>query len=109
MDKKLVTFVCKMCGRALKAEVKPNFCYFDRMSSIENISDEDAIKMGLFSMGEGRDVTFDNFPTIIEFPADIRYCPNTGKDISDFYKDTSFLSLSDFQKKIMRRVINANK
>ena len=61
-------FVCKMCGRSMRAEKKPNWCYADRMDSIENISDEDAVEMGL-DIPEGE--TF-------EFPGDIKWDPVTG-------------------------------
>ena len=61
-------WVCKMCGRSGRFEEKPMCCYFDRMDSIENISDEDAVKMGL-SIPEGE--TF-------EFPGDVRWDPFSG-------------------------------
>lgn len=64
-----IIYVCKMCGRAQRAEEKPNHCYFDRMDAIENIGDEDAVKMGL-SIPEGE--TF-------EFPGDVRWDPVTGQ------------------------------
>jgi len=54
------------------AKTKPNWCYFDRMDAIENISDEDAVKMGLdIPVGE----TF-------EFPGDVRWDPVTGRPMS---------------------------
>ena len=97
----MTIYTCKMCGRGLKAESKPNFCYYDRMSSIENISDEDAVKMGLFSAtkGEERD------GIVYEFSGDIKYHPFTG----DLITELGFCGgqrLTDFQNAIMRKVIN---
>lgn len=129
----MIIYVCKMCGRAIKAETKPNFCYFDRMSSIENISDEDAIKMGLFSFTKGCPITFPKVAVAVtppassnidstmettivtfEFPKDIKYNPFTGRETGIIYlynplSHAENLSLTDFQNMIMRRVINANK
>jgi len=70
----LTIFICKSCGRAIKSETKPNYCYADGTTSIENISDEDAKKMELFSMNLG--VQLENF--IVEFINDYRYHPFTG-------------------------------
>ena len=64
-----VVYVCKMCGRSMRAEEKPACCYFDHMDAIENISDEDAVKMGL-NIPEGE---------IFEFPGDVRWDPVTGE------------------------------
>jgi len=72
----LIIYVCKTCGRALKSDNKPEFCYYDRCATIENISDEDAIKMTLFTIYEG--VNINN--VIYEFPGDIRFNPFTGED-----------------------------
>ena len=63
-----VVYVCKMCGRSMRANEKPMCCYFDHMDAIENISDEDAVKMGL-DIPEGE--TF-------EFPGDVRWDPVSG-------------------------------
>ncbi len=62
-------YVCKMCGRSMRSEEKPNWCYFDRSDSIEGISDEDAVKMGL-DIPDGE--TF-------EFPGDVRWDPDSGE------------------------------
>jgi hypothetical protein len=96
----MTVFVCKTCGRALRAEEKPNFCYYDRMNSIENISDEDAIKMGLFSLSKGEEVD----GIIYEFLADLKFHPFTGEAISELGL-CGGLSLSDFQDQVMKRVI----
>lgn len=106
----LTVFVCKACGRAIRAEEKPNFCYFDRMSSIENISDQDAVKMGLFSLSNGNPCILDSKLFTIEFIKDVRYSPMSGKalikehglfsDIQDGH------SLDEFQESIMKRVHN---
>ena len=93
-------YVCKMCGRSVIAESKPNFCYYDRMSSIENISEEDSKKMGLFSTNtflySENNVTF-------EFPKDIRFDPFTGEEMSSCERNYKG-SLTDFQDEIMKRV-----
>jgi hypothetical protein len=83
-------WVCKMCGRAVRQEDKPNYCYFDRMNSIENISDEDAVKMGL-DIPEGG---------CFEFPGDVRWDPDTGKPMTAGGEGT----LRQFQNAVMARV-----
>jgi len=82
---------CKMCGRGLDAKEKPNFCYFDRVDHIENVSDEDAVKMGL------------NIPddSPYEFPGDVRWDPSTGKRLMVPYDART---LQQFQRDIMERV-----
>lgn len=80
-------YICKMCGRAFKAEKDPKYCYADRMDSLEGISDEDAQKMGILDI------------KAYEFPGDIKYNPFTGKINSD-----NGYTLSDFQDEIMKRV-----
>ena len=82
-------WVCKQCGRSMKAEAKPNHCYFDRMDAIENISDEDAVKMGL-NIPEGK--TF-------EFPGDLRWDPFLGKPMVSNGK-----TLRQFQNAVMVEV-----
>ena len=84
-----VIHVCKMCGRAGRYDGKPNFCYFDRMNSLENISDEDAVKMGL-NIPEGE--TF-------EFPGDVRWDPFSGKPMAAGGK-----KLKQFQNAVMVEV-----
>lgn len=106
----MTVFICKACGRAIKAEEKPNFCYFDRMSSIENIGDEDAIKMGLFSLSSGNPCILDSKLFTIEFIKDVRYTPIKGEVL--MCKDAPFsnirhgYSLDEFQDIIMKRVHN---
>lgn len=99
----MTIFVCKTCGRAIKCGKKPTYCYADRVDTIENIGDEDAIRMGLFSGGG----EFIQEGMCFEFPKDVRYHPFTGEpmSISPFGK----LSLSEFQDRVMtivRRVDN---
>ena len=86
-----VIYVCKMCGRAGRYDEKPNFCYFDRMDSLENISDEDAVKMGL-NIPEGE--TF-------EFLGDLRWNPITGYPA---YAQTGDGTLKQFQNAVMVEV-----
>ncbi len=91
-------YVCKACGRSMISDEKPNFCYADRMDSIENISDEDAVKMGL-SIPKG---------TLFEFPGDARWGPVKGRpmDLREWLKDNNYPAgtLSQFQDKIMEEV-----
>jgi hypothetical protein len=123
MEKKsMVFFVCKMCGRSVRAPNKPNFCYHDRMNSIENISDEDAVKMGLFTFPEKAmpfrsflsseqpldiilpltDIHISDIQSImIEFPGDLLYDPITGKPIVVGYP--AGYTLSEFQNHIMKQ------
>jgi len=85
-----VYWVCKQCGRSIRQENKPFCCYFDRMDVIENISDEDAVKMGL-SIPEGER---------FEFPGDVKWDPDTGRPM-----DTGTgATLHQFQNAIMARV-----
>lgn len=108
MEENFTIYVCKQCGRAMRATEKPNYCYFDRMDSIENISDEDAVKMGLFSLSKGVSAIMDNKNVWIEFPADVRFSIFKGNSFPSAIIETLFsgLSLDDFQDNIMRRVIN---
>jgi len=89
-------WICKMCGRSVRQEKKPKCCYADCMDSIENISDEDAGKMGLF-IPEGER---------FEFPGDVRWDPDTGKRIEAplDYAQGQFYTQREFQESIMERV-----
>jgi len=82
-----VYWVCKMCGRSIRQEERPMCCYHDRMDSIENISDEDAVKMGL-SIPEGER---------FEFPGDVRWDPDTGRPMDAGPGAT----LREFQRAVM--------
>ena len=86
-------WVCKMCGRSIRQEEKPMCCYYDRMDYIENISDEDAVKMGLDIPAGER----------FEFPGDVRWDPDTGKPyrLSEFLYEQN--TLQDWQYAIMER------
>ena len=101
----MITYCCKTCGRAIKAEEKPTFCYFDRTINYENISDEDAIKMGLFSTTKGTYLIDHekNQSFTIEFDKDLIYNPFTGEKAKEVINPEH--SLRDFQKHIMRKVI----
>jgi len=92
-------FLCKMCGRTLKSETRPNFCYADRMdgesNGIEGIDFERAQQMGI-------DETFLQSDEMFEFPGDIRFDPFTGKVIPAV-KDGK--TLNEFQQNIMKRVL----
>ena len=103
----LVSFtvhVCKGCGRSVKTQKKPNFCYWDRLDHTENISDEDAVKMGLFSHPE-KSVTFESYEKpeefIAEFPGDVRYDVFTGEKMTPII---SLYSLSNFHEEVLSRV-----
>lgn len=85
----MTIFICKMCGRAGRFNEKPNFCTADRMDSIENISDEDAVKMGI-DIPEGE--TF-------EFPGDVKWDPVSGDPMV-----TGGRTLRQFQNAIMVEV-----
>ena len=101
----MTCWICKICGRAIRAEEKPNFCYFDRTMAIENIGDEDAVKMGLFSTTEGTCLTdFENHRSfIVEFDRDLIYDPFSGEKARKIMNPNH--SLYDFQNMVMRRVI----
>jgi len=86
-----VIYFCKMCGRAGRFDEKPNYCYADRCDSIENVSDEDAVKMGV-NIPEGK--TF-------EFIADAKWDPFTGDTVDN---PSPGRSLKDFQREIMEMV-----
>ncbi len=89
-------YVCKMCGRGIRAEEHPKFCYYDRMNSIENISDEDAQKMGL-----NIPLLPDEIGLMLEFPGDLRYNPFTGNELVDYRG----LTLSEFQDVLLKEVL----
>ena len=84
-------FFCKMCGRSIRADEKPNYCYADRCDSIENVSDDDAVKMGV-NIPEGK---------MFEFVADAKWDPFTGGRIINAVPGKS---LKDFQREIMEMV-----
>jgi len=90
-------FLCKMCGRTLKSEKRPNFCYADRMdgesNGIEGIDFERARQMGI-------DETFLQSDEMFEFPGDIRFDPFTGKECFV----TGGRTLDEFQYKIMMKL-----
>lgn len=96
----MIVYVCKVCGRAIKSPVKPNFCYADRTSSLENISDEDSIKMQLFRGSGSELVGFGSDIVDVEFPGDIQYNPINGDKIFGISGHT----LSQYQDEIMKRV-----
>lgn len=88
----MTIYFCKMCGRTGRFNERPNFCYFDRIDHLENVSDEDAVKMGL------------NIPddSPYEFPGDVRWDPMTGKRLLVPYDNRT---LQQFQRDIMERVL----
>ena len=104
-------FICKICGRSLRSEEKPNWCYFDRGDSIEGISDEDAVKMGL---GKGTTISINNIfeggrRIIVEFEGDVNWEPFTGersKIIGTSVPEGFVMkhTLEHFQDKIMEEV-----
>lgn len=94
----MTIFVCKTCGRAIESEEQPIYCYADRVDTIENIGPEDAVRMGLFSLGG----TFTQEGMKFEFPCDVRFHPFTGKrmEMSPFGKS----SLTMLQDTVMQKV-----
>jgi len=82
--------VCKACGRGLRTDEKPNFCYADRMDHLENISDEDSAKMGLH-VPRG---TF-------EFPGDVRWDPITGEPT---VPEVGGRTMAEWQDEIMEKM-----
>lgn len=96
----MTVWVCKTCGRALKAAQKPNYCYADLTTSIENISDEDSIKMGLFKFPEKAKEIFFGEKMIIEFPGDFKYNPVLGEIAFPYTGYT----LSELQDSIMKQL-----
>lgn len=97
-------FVCKMCGRAVKAEKQPLYCYADRMDSIEEVGPEDAVKMGLFSTTNGNLLTdLQGNEFIVEFSKDVRFCPFDGQGFL-FQKEPKGSSMTEFQDLVMQRV-----
>jgi len=88
----MTIYICKMCGRGVRCDEKPNYCYFDRMDLIENLSDEDAERINI--VVSEKDAEF-----VPEFPGDVRYHPFTGKEILMEGK-----TLYDFQREIIRKL-----
>jgi len=87
-----VIYCCKQCGRSGRFDEKPNWCYFDRCDSIENVSDEDAVKMGL-------DIPDDS---MYEFVGDVRWHPMTGERIANAMRHGK--TLREFQENVMKGV-----
>lgn len=85
-------WVCKICGRAMKAEKAPVFCYYDGLDQIENIGDEDAEqKMKLLPVAA----------YAYEFPGDVRYDPYSGREFSS----VGGFTLSEYQDQVMEEVL----
>jgi hypothetical protein len=102
----MITYVCKTCGRALKSDVKPEFCYGCAAKYIENISDEDSKKMGLFAYSKGEETiiyldgtTFAN--VVFEFPGDVDFNPFNGDHFLYFPREEC-VYLKDFQNHIIK-------
>jgi hypothetical protein len=81
-------WVCKMCGRSMLVKKKPSYCYFEKTSSLEQISKEEADKICLFRgnvlelvefLQEEKDIL--NF--IPEFKEGVRFDPFTGAGMCD--------------------------
>ena len=91
-----VVYICKMCGRSVKSDEHPNFCYADRMdresAGLEGISDEQALKMGISQ-------DFLDSDEMFEFPGDVKFDPFTGG-----VKESIGRKLSDFQDEVMARI-----
>lgn len=87
----MTTWFCKQCGRTSRFDKKPNHCYFDRIDHIENVSDEDAVKMGV------------NIPKgdAFEFPGDVRWNPFSGEPTFQM----GGYGLRQFQRDVMERVL----
>ena len=83
-------YVCKTCGRGVRQDVKPMFCYADRMDSMENLSDEDAVKMGVI-IPEGER---------FEFPGDVMWDPDKGSVLAAITGAT----LHGFQRGLVSRM-----
>lgn len=92
-------FVCKTCGRGLAAFDSPEFCYADRMDSMEEVSENDFRKMGLF---KGIMVALDKESDhVYEFPGDVRFNPFTGAE--EEHRERGY-TLDDFQASVMANV-----
>jgi hypothetical protein len=103
-----------MCGRAMIVSKKPQFCYFDRMDSIEQISADDSVKMGLF--GGGAKQMLEDIkdmegikPFIPEFRSDVVFDPFTGQKNQDsLFKLLDMagkkFGLHEYQRKVMEKV-----
>ena len=102
----LIHYVCKVCGRAIKSEIPPLCCYFDKCHSLENISDEDAIKMGLFSSTPGVEIDVGDQHVIFEFFYDARYDPFIGSRLYVVPPAPNGQSLAEFQNQIMQGVLS---
>jgi len=87
----MTIYFCKQCGRTGRFNEKPNHCYFCHIDHIENVSDEDAVRMGV------------NIPdgSPYEFPGDVRFHPMSGEPVSPFDGYT----LRQFQRDMMERVL----
>ena len=108
MNNGRINWVCKTCGRAVRSFEKPSFCYYDRTMAIENISDVDSVKMGLFSEAKGVEIALPTQDMLFEFIGDVRYNPLTGEELNLHFPttlSTGITSLKEFQNKIMEKVI----
>jgi hypothetical protein len=83
-----------MCGRGFLSKKPPNYCYFDRMNFMENLSDKDALEMNIkIDKDEGKEFIF-------EFPADVRFDPFNGGSLNPIEGG----SLRQYQLEIFNRV-----
>ena len=87
-----------MCGRSLKSDEQPNYCYADRMdgesNGIEGIDFERARQMGI-------DEAFLQSDEMFEFPGDIWFDPFTGDSMSAVKNGRT---LDESQQKIMEMI-----
>lgn len=91
-------YVCKMCGRAMKCEEPPKFCYFDRMDGesqgLESLDKEQAFFMGL------RPLFVNSDEEKFEFPGDVRYDQMTGSAA-----DGEGFTLTEFQDEVLEKCL----
>lgn len=99
---KEIVYICKGCGRGIRTNVPPNYCYFDRLDHLENICDEDAVRMGIFSFGKSASME----GAQIEFPGDFKFSPFTGKEEKYVHHVLKgFTTLSELQDELFKQVI----
>jgi hypothetical protein len=76
----------------------PAYCYADRMDTMEEVSEDDFRKMGLF---KGLMVVLGTQDHVYEFPGDVQYNPFTGEE--EEARSRGY-TLDDFQAKVMEMV-----
>ena len=64
-------YICKICGRTIRTDKEPKYCYADGISNYEKITEHEVEMIGAYFETESE----------YEFPGDVKYDPYTREEI----------------------------